>query len=48
MATTANKVFGNLDKDFILKLLGIEVSVARLKCALFPLIVLKVAVSKSL
>jgi len=37
----------NLDKDFILKLLGIEISHMRLKCALLPLIALKIAVSKN-
>jgi nitrogen fixation NifU-like protein len=31
----------NLDKDFILKLLGIELGPTRLKCALLPLNVLK-------
>ena len=36
----------NLDKDFVLKLLGIEVSHMRLKCALLPLLTLQIAVSK--
>lgn len=36
----------NLDKDFVLKLLGIEISPARLKCALLPLVALKTAVQK--
>jgi len=37
----------NLDKDFVLKLLGIEISHMRLKCALLPLLALKIAISKS-
>ena len=36
-----------LDKDFVLKLLGIEISPARLKCALLPFVALSVAVAKS-
>jgi len=36
----------NWDKNFVLKLLGIEISHMRLKCALLPLLVLKIAVSK--
>ncbi len=35
-----------LDRDFVLELLGIEISPVRLKCALLPLVALKVAVSK--
>lgn len=35
-----------LDKDFLLRLLGIEISHMRLKCALLSLMTLKVAVSK--
>lgn len=35
-----------LKEDFILKLLGIEISPARLKCALLPLVALKSAVLK--
>ena len=36
-----------LNKDFILKLLGIEISPMRLKCALLPLLALQIAVAKS-
>ena len=36
----------NLDKDFVLKLLGIEISPMRLKCALLPLLALKIAIGK--
>ncbi len=35
-----------LDKDFILSLLGIEISFVRLKCALLPLVALKGAIAK--
>ncbi len=36
----------NLDKDFILRLLGIEISHMRLKCALLSLLALQVAISR--
>ena len=49
MGSVKGKSIGQIkkmDKDFILKLLGIEISHARLKCALLPLLALQVAISK--